>query len=238
MDEHLTAMILVGGLGTRLRPVVSDRPKPMALVHGVPFLEILVDTLSRKGVTKIVLLTGYQGEVIETHFKSWHSAGSVILLSHEDKPLGTGGAIKHAERFAGDPTLVVNGDTFLDVDIARLLDTHQRNQADVTLSLIEVPDVGRYGEVEVNENSRVTGFHEKQSGSSKPGLVNAGVSLLARDFIRRLPAQRPFSMETEVFPEVARSGRMFGVLQRGPFFDIGTPESYDAFKHFIQQRGV
>jgi D-glycero-alpha-D-manno-heptose 1-phosphate guanylyltransferase len=231
-------MILAGGLGTRLRSVVSDRPKPMALIEGVPFLEILIDSLAGKGVGAVVLLTGYQGDMIEEYFTERRAPYPDIFFSREHAPLGTGGAVKFAERFAADPTLLVNGDTFFDADVGALLDFHTRTGAEVTLSLTSVNDVGRYGAVELDESSRVTGFHEKRSGPLKAGLINAGVSVLSRSFIRRLPEDRAFSMEAEAFPVVARTGRMYALSQERPFFDIGTPESYEAFKRFARERRV
>jgi NDP-sugar pyrophosphorylase family protein len=230
-----TAFILVGGLGTRLLPVVSDRAKPMALVHGRPFLEILMDLLVEKGVRSFVLLTGHRAESIERYFDGWKSPAVEVRFSREPEPLGTGGAVKHAERFATNPTLLVNGDTFYDADLERLAQFHQDTGAAVSLSLMPVEDSGRYGTVEVDEQGRIAGFHEKQE-HAVPGLINAGCSLLSSEFIRALPEGRPFSMEREVFPALSRSGRMFGLCRARAFFDIGTPESYEAFKQFVRTR--
>ncbi len=229
-------MILAGGLGTRLRPVVSDRPKPLALVLGVPFLELLVRSLTAKGVRDFVLLIGYMGNMIEDHFKSLELKGVSIRSSREQSPLGTGGAVKHAERFATDPTLLVNGDTFFDGDLDELFRFHKDKGAEVTLSLLPVDDASRYGSVTLDDNGGVTGFVEKQEGVKGPGFINAGLSLLSREFIRKLPDGLSFSMEREVFPEAARSGQMVGLCQERPFFDIGTPESYDDFKAFVRHR--
>jgi NDP-sugar pyrophosphorylase family protein len=227
-----TAMILAGGLGTRLRPVVSDRPKPLAAVCGVPFLEILVSLLARKGVRDFVLLTGYMGEMIENHFRGRFGSQITVRFAREDKPLGTGGAVRHAADFATDPTLLVNGDTYLDGDLQALLRVHLEKGADVTLSLVRVEDVSAYGSVNVGAGGRVTGFSEKSPDLRGPGLINGGVSLLSRDFIRSLPPMESFSMERGVFPAAALSGKMYGIVQQGAFFDIGTPESYEAFKRF------
>lgn len=237
MTSRITAMVLAGGLGTRLRSAVSDRPKPMALIDGVPFLEILIDSLAAKGVGTVVLLTGYQGKMIEEYFRGRPTLYPEIVFSQEQIPLGTGGAVKLAEEFAIDPTLLVNGDTFFDADVAALMDFHTRNHADVTLSLTSVEDVGRYGAVEIDACARVTGFHEKQSGPRRAGLINTGFSVLSLDFIRRLPGGRAFSMEAEAFPDVVKSAGMFGLSRDRPFFDIGTPESYDDFKRFVRERG-
>lgn len=232
-----TAFILAGGLGTRLQPVVSDRPKPMALVDGVPFLEMLVRALAIKGVRDFVMLSGYLGHAIEDHFREDRLPGTRVRFSREIEPLGTGGAVKFAEKFATDPTLLVNGDTFYDADLPGLLRLHQRTGADVTLSLMPVDNASRYGSVQVDDCGKVTAFHEKKAGASGAGLINAGCSLLSLDFIHNLPNGRSFSMEQEFFPELARSGRIYGLRHEGTFFDIGTPESYEAFKRFVLSSG-
>jgi NDP-sugar pyrophosphorylase family protein len=202
----------------------------------VPFLELLVRSLTAKGVRDFVLLTGYMGDMIEDHFKSSAPGNVNIRFSQEHTPLGTGGAVKHAEALATDPTLLVNGDTFFDGDLDTLWRFHEAKRAEVTLSLLPVPDVSRYGSVTLDHDGRVTGFVEKQEASQGAGLINAGLSLLTREFIRKLPAGRAFSMEQEVFPQIARSGEMVGLCQERPFFDIGTPVSYDAFKAYVREQ--
>jgi D-glycero-alpha-D-manno-heptose 1-phosphate guanylyltransferase len=229
-------MILAGGLGTRLRTVVSDRPKPLASIGRTPFIEILVQSLADKGVRDFVLLTGYRGEMIEDFFNNAKWARVSIRFSREYVALGTGGAVKQAEAFATEPTLLVNGDTFFDADLEKLVEFHINKRVGVTLSLVRVQDVSRYGAVQLDEHGMVTGFREKGQDSSGPGWINAGLSLLSLDVIRGLPAGQSFSMEREVFPELARARRMAGLGQDRPFYDIGTPESYTAFATFVQNR--
>lgn len=233
----VTALILAGGLGTRLRSVVSDRPKPMALVNDIPFLELLVESLAGKGVRRFVVLTGYLGSDIEKHFRERRHGDVEMEFSREEMPLGTGGAVKNAEEFASDPSFLVNGDTFFDGDIEELLKYHSEKKASVTLSLLAVEDVSRYGAVVVDDEGRIKGFHEKDVQKGGPGLINAGLSLLSKEFIMSLPNRMAFSMEKEIFPSFASSGKMFGLAQIRPFFDIGTPESYEAFKRFVSERG-
>lgn len=229
---EFVAFILAGGLGKRLRSVVSDRPKPMADVQGQPFLEILVRLLASKGVGKFVMLVGYKADSIEQYFNNRRFENLEIQFSHEAKRLGTGGAVKNAERFATDPTLIVNGDTYLDVKIDELYKFHTSKNAQVTISTFRTFDVSRYGSVNVDQDGVVTKFHEKNSIPGKPGLINAGVSLVSRLFINGLPAKCKFSMETDIFPKIASGRKMFGLEQEGPFFDIGTPESYREFQDF------
>lgn len=233
----LVAFVLAGGLGKRLRSVVSDRPKPMADVLGIPFLEIIIRLLSAKGIGKFVLLVGYKADSIKKYFNDSRFKDLGIEFSHELEPLGTGGAVKNAERFATDPTLLVNGDTYLDINLLELYKFHKAKEALVTLSLFRATDVSRYGAVTVNADNVVTKFHEKQLNPGSSGLINAGVSLMSRSFINTLPDRNSFSMETEVFPWTIKTGRMFGLEQQGPFFDIGTPDSYREFQNFIIGEG-
>ena len=181
----------------------------------------------------LLCLVDTGGEAIEAYFSGVRFPDVRIRFSREQAPLGTGGAVKLAESFASDPTLLVNGDTFYDADLDALLRFHGKTEADVTLSLMPVEDAARYGSVRVDQDGRVTGFHEKKTGPSAPGMINAGCSLLSLAFIKTLPRDRAFSMEQEIFPDLARSGRMFGLCREGTFFDIGTPESYEAFKRFV-----
>lgn len=232
-ELSFAAFVLAGGLGTRLRGVINDRPKPLAPVDGTPFIEILLNSLAAKGIREFVLLTGYKGEMIEQHFMSLNKAGVTIRCLLEEIPLGTGGAVKNAARFATDPSLLVNGDTFFDADVDQLARFHRERGADVTLSLFEVDDVSRYGSVLTDHRGTITRFCEKEEGKGGPGLINAGVSLLSKDFVYSLPDGQ-FSMERDIFPSLVGSGRMFGLRQQGAFFDIGTPESYAAFQAFVR----
>lgn len=239
MKQHalpFIAFILAGGLGKRLRSVVSDRPKPLATVHGRPFLDILIESLAQKGVEKFVLLAGYRSEMIEDYFRS--RVGADILFSREEKPLGTGGAVKLAEGFATDPTLLVNGDTFFDADLEALLGFHMAKRAEISLSLTRVADVSRYGSVVINEKGYIQEFAEKSESFSRPGFINAGVSLLSLKSIQDLPSAQAFSMETEIFPTFVGTRRMAALYQDRPFFDIGTPESYEEFKRFAKIAGL
>ncbi|MGC8658920.1 MAG: nucleotidyltransferase family protein [Desulfomonilaceae bacterium] len=235
---EFVTFILAGGLGKRLRPVVADRPKPMADVQGQPFLEILVRLLASKGIRKFVMLVGYKADSIEKYFGNHRFDNLEIKFSHENEPLGTGGAVKNAERFATDPTLLVNGDTYLDVQLHELYKFHVNKNAQVTISMFRTPDVSRYGSVSVGRDGKVTKFHEKHSTLAKSGLINAGVSLVSKSFIKELPANCKFSMETDIFPKIVSGQKMFGLEQNGPFFDIGTPESYREFQDFAHDAQV
>lgn len=232
----LTAMILAGGFGTRLRSVVSDRPKPLALVSGRPFLEILIESLARKGVRRFTILIGYMGEMIRDTRGAFARYDAEVDFVMEDKPLGTGGAVKNAAGHASEHTLLVNGDTFFDADLRALFDFHLDRGSLMTLSLTRVPDASRYGSVEVDSNGLITGFREKDEASPGPGLINAGMSILSRKFIEELPDKESFSMERDVLPEAVQKGWMYGFVSQGAFFDIGTPSSYEDFQAFVGSR--
>lgn len=234
-NRHLpfTAFILAGGIGSRLRSVVSDRPKPMAMIGDRPFLEILIESLADKGITRIVLLTGFMSEHIEQYAVRYGNLNVTIEVSRETTPLGTGGAVRNALDFASDPTLLVNGDTYFESDIKRLYEFHQGHHADVTLSLCRVPDVGRYGAVLIRPDGLIEDFQEKSEIIHGPGLINAGFSMVSHRLIESLPHGKAFSMENDIFPPLIQGERMYGLEQSGSFFDIGTPDSYFDFVEYV-----
>lgn len=158
----MQAIILVGGLGTRLRQVVKDRPKPMALVNGKPFLEYVINNLKSMGIKDIILATGYKEDIIREYFGNGEHLGVNIDYSKEESPLGTGGAIKNAERFIKhDEVFVLNGDTYLNVDLKAMMDFHRESKSFFTMALRKVEDGSRYGSVKLAENSQILSFEEK-----------------------------------------------------------------------------
>lgn len=229
-----TAVILAGGLGTRLRRVVADRPKVLAEIQGRPFLEFLLDHLEAAGFERVVLCTGVQAALVQDVFGNRHGRLQ-IGYSEETSPLGTGGALRLAVPLLGsDPVLVMNGDSYCQADLAAFAGFHQAKQAEATLLLTQVPDVGRFGQVRVDEQSRVIGFEEK--GGSGAGWINAGIYLLSQTLVREIPQGRAVSLEREMFP--AWIGRnLFGWQEGGRFIDIGTPESYEAAEQFFRTEG-
>ncbi len=233
----LEAVVLAGGKGTRLRAVVSDRPKPMALVGGKPFLEWLIRDLRKQGVERLILSTGYMGETIESYFGSGQAFGLEIVYSREETPLGTGGAIKLAlSKLQGRRFFVLNGDSFCDFSLSAMLDVHLENAAAATLWLVSVEDSQRFGAVSINTDREITEFREK-SAAGESGLINAGIYLLERHIIDPMPAGSAFSLERDLFPGLIGKG-ILGVVGPGPFIDIGTPESYGLADQFINRRGV
>ncbi len=223
--EDIKAVLLVGGLGTRLRSVVPSLPKPLASVGDRPFLELLVRQLQCQGIRRLVMCTGYLAEQIESEFGDGHGLDVEIEYSKEPAPLGTAGAVKLAQRYLEERSdfLVLNGDSFVEVDFEALLRFHRGHSGLLSMVVVPVANAGRYGTVRVEAGSRVEGFAEK-TGSSSPGLVNAGVYLCKPGIFEYIP-DGPASLERDVFPGILGRG-VYALEQDGMFIDIGTPEDY------------
>jgi len=230
----MQAILLAGGLGTRLRSVVSDRPKPMALIGEKPFMEYVVHELSRHGITDIIFAVGYKGSMVEDYFGD----GSRFLApdgqrlqiryAYEEELLGTAGAIKNAGRLVTEDTFfVLNADTFYQIDYGRLVRMQQEESLSMALVLREVPDVSRYGQA-VLKGSRLVGFNEKTT-EARPGTINGGVYLMSRELLYDIPEGK-VSLENEMIPRWLSEGRALGgFINDGYFIDIGIPEDYFRF---------
>ncbi|WP_067204391.1 nucleotidyltransferase family protein [Marinomonas aquimarina] len=228
MQSPPDVMILCGGLGTRLRSVVSDRPKPMADVQGKPFLEILITHLIQQGIQRIVLCAGYMGEYIQAYFSSQPFAAEIEVVV-EPFPLGTAGAIKYAlPLIEGDSFIAINGDSFCSYQLNALRETHRLSNAAATIYATYVSDATRFGTLELaGEESIVKAFKEK--GSSAAGWVNAGAYMLNKELFDGVPCFEVCSLEQDVFPNIA-AGQLMAYLGQEPFIDIGTPDDYHRFK--------
>lgn len=224
MPRAEEAIVLVGGLGTRLRSVVADLPKPLAPVAGRPFLAHLLDQLAAGGLCRVILATGYLGEKIEQTIGSrW--AGMDIAYSQEPAPLGTGGAIlRAATLLLGEGVHLANGDTFLRYDLRAIERMVYRVDAALGVALAAVPDVARYGAVEIS-GERVTAFLEK--GGQGPGLINAGSYFLTASGVANLPTDDgAYSFESQVLMPEAMAGRLVAFRDTSGFIDIGVPADY------------
>jgi NDP-sugar pyrophosphorylase family protein len=227
--------VLAGGLGTRLRPAIGDAQKVLAEVNGRPFLAYLLDQVARAGFREVVLCVGHHAEAVGAALGASHGPLR-LTYSREPTPLGTAGALRLAlPRLAGDDVLVLNGDSFCEVDLAALWRWHRSERSEATVVVVEVPDASRYGRVELDAAGRICAFLEKQAGSGA-GWINAGIYLLASRRIAGLPADRPLSLERDVFPAWLATGGKHGLRgfrTSGRFIDIGIPRSYaDASRFF------
>src|SRR5580658_492381 len=183
------AVLLVGGLGTRLRTVVPSAPKPLAPVGDRPFLELLIRQLGSQGIRSLVMCTGYLADQIESEFGDGSGLGVTIEYSKEPEALGTAGAVKFAERFLQEVPdfLVMNGDSFLELDLNQLIQLHRTHGGLATMAVVSIENTGRYGTVHVDSSNRVTEFCEK-TGKDSPGLINAGVYVFSHAILGHIPA--------------------------------------------------
>jgi len=224
LTSNVSAAILAGGFGTRLQPVVSDKPKIMADVRGRPFITYLLDQLSDLGICEVVLCLGYMAEMVIQQLG--RSYGSMRLrYSVEDKPAGTGGALGLAlPLFTHESVLVMNGDSYFGTNLDAFVRWYFTVGAKAGILLAQVQDTTRYGSVDLDTNGGIAAFKEK-TASEGAGWINAGVYMLAKEVFNLLPAGDIFSLERQLFPALIGKG-LLGFPAEGRFIDIGTPESY------------
>jgi len=220
-----SAILLVGGMGTRLHPLTLKTPKPMLQVAGVPFTEHQIRKAADAGITEIVLATSYKSELFEPYFGDGERFGIKIKYAVEKSALGTGGGIRNAANLLADCDQVVifNGDVLSGHDLAAQLAFHKKNQADITLYLTQVEDARAYGCVELLENKQIKSFLEKME---KPisNLINAGCYIFNRQIIDQIPQNKVVSVERDTFPNLlANNAKVFGYLDNSYWLDIGTP---------------
>jgi D-glycero-alpha-D-manno-heptose 1-phosphate guanylyltransferase len=220
----MKAIILAGGMGTRLRGVIEDVPKPMAPVGGKPFLEYLLLQLKRWEITDILLSVGYKKEAIKSRFGNGDSLSIHILYSEEDQPMGTGGALKKAISLSDDPCFIVmNGDSFFNIHFPDLITYHESKPGMATMSLALVKNRGRYGSVEIDDDGVVTTFQKE--GSDTQGFINGGIYLMNRDISNYIP-EGPISLEGQVLPLLQRDHQLYGKIFDAFFLDMGLPKDY------------
>ncbi|HEX2294704.1 MAG TPA: NDP-sugar synthase [Actinomycetota bacterium] len=242
----MKALLLAGGFGTRLRPLTLTRPKPMLPVLNRPHIAHVFDLLQRHGVTSAVLLTSYLAETFEDVVEEAARGGLELEVNQEHEPLGTAGALKHAEELVRDETfLVFNGDVLTDADVGGLVDFHREREAEATILLTPVDDPSIYGVVPTSADGRVAEFVEKPPpGTAPTNLINAGVYVLEPSVLDRIPAGEPWSIERATFPELVADGaRLFAQPSDAYWIDIGTPDKYlqanlDALAGRVTLRGT
>ena len=225
----MRAVVLVGGFGTRLRPLTDTTPKQLLTVAHRPMIEHAVDHLARHGVTEVVLSVGFRPDAFEAAYPDGRCAGVPVRYAVEPEPLDTAGAIGFAARDAGidDTFLACNGDVLTDLDIGALVDSHRATGAAATIALTRVDDPSRYGVVPTDHDGRVLGFFEKPlPGQTPTNLVNAGTYVLEPSVLDRIPVGRPASVERQVFPAMAVDGTLFAMAFDSYWVDVGTPATY------------
>lgn len=224
--EKVDAIILAGGLGTRLRGVVSDLPKVLLPVNGKPFLDILLRHLDQSGIiSKVILAVGYRAEKVIEYYQNCRTFSFSIVFSVETELLGTGGAIRKAMGYAEtDDILVLNGDSYVDVNLEEISAAHQAKKAAMTVVVKEVPDASRYGRVLLDSDGRLVAFEEKKNEPAG-GYVNAGVYLFNRNLVSGVAEDRVLSWEKDLLPGFL-SKSVYGFISQGKFIDIGIPETY------------
>jgi len=222
---NVPAVLLVGGMGTRLRSVVPSTPKPLAAVGVKPFLELLVGQLRNQGIRRLIMCTGHLADQIENKFGDGSAWDVTIRYSREPQPLGTGGAIRLAQDHLTEEStfLVMNGDSLLEVELGQLIRVHREHNALATMAIVAVQNAGRYGTVRVDSGAQVRGFAEKD-GMDVPGLINAGVYVFDRSIFTHI-SEGTSSLERDVFPRILDQG-VYALEHSGMFIDIGTPEDY------------
>src|SRR5438093_221658 len=226
--ELVKAVILAGGEGTRLRPLTLTLPKPVVPVVDRPFLRHQLDLLGQAGVTEIVFSVAYRPERVQAIFGDGSSFGKRIRYAVESTPLGTGGAVKNAERYLDDVTVVLNGDVLTDVDLAAVVRAHQERKAAATLVLAPVPNPAASGLVEADDTGRVRRCVEKPGPAQiTTDTINAGIYILQTSTLELMPAGVSHSIERGFFPALlARGDHVAAHVHRGYWIDIGTPEKY------------
>jgi D-glycero-alpha-D-manno-heptose 1-phosphate guanylyltransferase len=229
-------IILAGGLGTRLRPVIADLPKPLAPVLGKPFLHYIFASLKKQGIEKAILSVGYMAEKIQQEFGNEH-LGIKVDYVLEEEPLGTGGGIRLGmQKCTGAHVLVMNGDTLFDIPLVEFTEAHLSGSSDATLALRKVDDASRYGTIEL-EGKRVIAFIEKSPEITGSALINGGIYAIRRkNYLGLTPTETKFSIEQDYFAKYADKLWLQGIPYDSYFIDIGVPEDYArAEREFVSQ---
>jgi NDP-sugar pyrophosphorylase family protein len=234
MPEIPDVVILSGGFGLRLRGMIGEVPKPMARIAGRPFLELLLRQLKRHGFSRVVLSVGYMQEVIREHFGE-KAFGLELVYSIETSPLGTGGALREAVHHIGTQTaLVMNGDSYTDVDLSHLVREHARSEADVTVVVIPESRVDA-GSVVLDPKGKVKAFAEKRP-VPESRYLSAGIYMLSKSLIGGVPLGSKISLEEQLFPQWLADGKSVeGFVCQGKCLDIGTPERYMKAQHALEK---
>ncbi|HEY3709960.1 MAG TPA: NDP-sugar synthase [Amycolatopsis sp.] len=226
-ELEVDAVVLVGGKGTRLRPLTLSAPKPMLPTAGTPYLSHLFSRIRAAGIRHVVLGTSYRAEVFEEYFGDGSAHGLELEYVVEDEPLDTGGAIRNVyDRLRAEHAIIFNGDILSGADLREQLQTHVDSGADVTLHLQRVPDPSRFGSVPTDAEGRVQAFLEK-TPNPPTDQINAGCYVFRRSVVETIPAGRCVSVERETFPGLLEAGaHLHGFVDSSYWLDVGTPEAF------------
>ena len=224
----MKALFLAGGLGTRLKPITNELPKPMVPVMGKPLLERNIKNLKKHGIDEVILSTCYKPQRIKEYFEDGSKFGVKINYISEDIPLGTGGAIKNAQEFFEDTFLVFNSDILSDIDISEIVRFHKEKGALATIAATQVDNPSAYGVIEHDEKGFITAFKEKPlPHETNSNLINAGIYVFEPDLLDEIPTGRVVSIERETFPLLLEKGYKISVYNKCSYWlDLGTPEKY------------
>jgi NDP-sugar pyrophosphorylase family protein len=231
----IQAVILAGGLGTRLGPITKHTPKSMVLVSGVPYLELQLRLLREQSITDIVILTGYLGDQIEEYFSDGGKLGLSIRYSREQSALGTGGALRKAQSLLAEEFLVLYGDSYLPIDYRAV---YMRLKASACSGIVVVYD-NRLGDtsvesnIELNAENRVIRYDKRNPGGDHLSYVEAGVLAFRASVLNLIPAGRAVSLENEIFPQLITEGKLIGYITSQRFYDIGTPDRLKALEQLF-----
>lgn len=229
----MDVIILSGGKGTRLQEVVKDIPKTMAEVNNKPFLEYLLEELKKYHVKNVILAVGYKKEIIKSYFGEKLDKINIIY-SEEEKPLGTGGAIKKALELSNkEDIIVINGDVFQDVDLNKLMNFHKAKNAEVTITLKYMENFDRYGAVEFDKNNIITKFEEKRKKDK--GYINVGVYVIKKEALRKTKEEK-FSIEKDYFEKYTDKKQFIGYIYDKEFIDIGIPCDYEKVCDILKKK--
>lgn len=222
----ITAIILAGGLGTRLKVAIPDLPKPMAPLFNRPFLEYLMDYWIKQGVNHFILSVGYKKNIIMSHFSDEYH-GASIEYSIEELPLGTGGGFLKAAQKLSETFLLLNGDTFIEMDLNKMIDFHYAKESDWTLSVIKLNRSERYMGIEMTDNGKIVSFDSFHDQDFQ--LANGGAYLINPSVLEKMEWMKDIniSLENELLPDfISSAGVLYGIECSGKFIDIGVPEDY------------
>ena len=234
-ERDITAVVLCGGLGTRLREVLPNKPKILAEINGVPFVYYLLRKIEKTGCRKVILCTGYLAEQVENILGNKYRE-LTIVYSKESNPIGTGGALRNAKQYiTTNYALVMNGDSFVECDFRDYYNWHIKVGAKLSMLVKKTSDTSRYGSLSLSAERQITKFQEKVCNYKREGkFINVGVYLMDHRILQKIPKKLPVSLEKEVFPKLLSDG-VFGYRIDGRFIDIGTPQSLAEAQEYFRQ---